>query len=165
MKKTFNILLLCICGLIGGALSDQFLRPALAERSKADMSRFYDERGQLRADLGVWKGQAIQDFYGEDGKLRIQLGTYDGSIAPHEKGLPSVSLYDNGGRIRLLFRLDGPNEGPLIIMKDKIGRNRLIMGLDLWDGSEEPFLATWDTYGKQTDIVGQFNMRPLGASQ
>ena len=125
MKNIASFILLCIFGFAGGIFSDQYLRPAFADSKEAGISRFFDTEGRSRIDIGVHNGQAMQDIYGADGKLRLQFGTYDGSVRMSEKGLPSLTLYDNEGRLRLLFRLDGPNEGPLIIMKDKsaqIGR-------------------------------------------
>lgn len=161
MKKFAYVLMLCLCAFAGGLFSDLFLRPAFGDIAERGFARFFDEAGRTRIDVGVNDGQAQQNLYGADGKLRIQLGTYTGDIRENEKGLPCLTLYDNSGRLRLLFRLDGPNQGPLIIMKDKSQRNRVIMGLDIWDENEEPFLAIWDKDGKQQNIYGDFRMKPL----
>ena len=164
-KKVFlSVFILAVAGFLGGVFSDQFLRPSFevigAHRSSG-LSSFVDGNGQERMDIGVARGQAIQDIYGADGNLRLQFGTYDGSVRADEKGLPSFTLYDNRGRLKMVLRLDGPNQGPLIIMKDNSGTNRMIMGLDIWDKAEEPFLVTWDKDGKQHDIIGNFVMKPL----
>jgi hypothetical protein len=164
-RKTFiHLVVLALFGFGGGIFSDQFLRPALAameHRRMSGMLDFFDEDGKERMDMGVYNGQAQQNIYGADGKLRVQFGTYAGEVRENEKGLPSFTLYDNDGKLKMVFRLDGPNQGPLIIMKDNSGTNRMIMGLDIWDKAEEPFLVTWDKDGKQRDIIGNFVMKPL----
>jgi hypothetical protein len=174
-KRLFlSVFLLAVTGFFGGVFSDQFLRPAFeiigAHRSSG-MSTFVDGNGQKRMDIGVYRDQPIQDLYGMDGKLRLQFGTYLGKIdvppgepnpyREDEKGLPYFTLSDNEGRLKMVIRLDGPKQGPLIIMKDNTGTNRMIMGLDIWDKAEEPFLVTWDKDGKQHDIIGNFVMKPL----
>ncbi|MBI1216733.1 MAG: hypothetical protein GC185_13065 [Alphaproteobacteria bacterium] len=165
MKYGLSILLLCVFGFLGGVASDQFMRHVAAAdapyRSEKGGVRYLDGTGRLRLDIGTFNGQAVQDMYGDDGKLRLQFGTYDGSVRPSEKGLPSMTLYDNDGRLRMLFRLDGPNQGPLIIMKDKRGRDRIIFGLDLWSEDEDPFLAVFDKNGRKQDVIGRFTMKPL----
>ncbi|MEZ0262295.1 MAG: hypothetical protein ACAH80_14910 [Alphaproteobacteria bacterium] len=160
MKNLMHVAMICICAFAGGVFSDQFLRPAQADINERGVARFYDSR-RIRMDQGVSNNQFQQNIYGEDGKLRLQFGTYTGEVRENEKGLPTMTLYDNEGLLRLLFRLDGPTQGPLIIMKDKKQRNRVIMGLDIWDEDEEPFLAIWDKDGKQQNIYGDFKMKPL----
>ncbi|TAL38776.1 MAG: hypothetical protein EPN97_03475 [Alphaproteobacteria bacterium] len=162
-KTLIPLVILALFGFGGGVFSDQFLRPAAAATEQHRMNGmlgFFDENRE-RMDMGVYNGQAQQNIYGADGKLRLQFGTYAGEVRENEKGLPSFTLYDNDGKLKMVLRLDGPNQGPLIIMKDNTGTNRMIMGLDIWDKAEEPFLVTWDKDGKQHDIVGNFVMKPL----
>lgn len=161
MKNLIHAAMICAFAFAGGVFSDQYLRPAQADINERGTVRFYDTEGRIRMDQGVHKNQLQQNIYGEDGKLRLQFGTYTGEVRENEKGLPVMTLYDNEGLLRLLFRLDGPTQGPLIIMKDKKQRNRVIMGLDIWDEDEEPFLAIWDKDGKQRNIYGDFKMKPL----
>lgn len=90
---------------------------------------------------------------GTDGKQRLQLGVYDGS---GEKGLPMVGLTDNHDRLRMLLRLAGNNESPVIVLKDGQGRDRLVLGLDLNSETEEPFLATFDAQGQKKMVFGAY---------
>lgn len=92
-------------------------------------------------------------FYGEDGQPRLQMGMY---TAPGEKGLPLVGLSDNHGRLRMLFRLAGANESPVIVMKDTNGRDRLVMGLGLNDPQQAPFLSLVDGSGAHQNVFGQY---------
>ena len=90
---------------------------------------------------------------GFDGRQRLQLATYN---APGEKGLPLVGLTDNKDHLRLLLRLGGPNESPVIVIKDSKGQDRLVMGLDMSGPNEEPFLATIDSQGQKHLIFGAY---------
>lgn len=117
------------------------------------MQTFFDEHGQSRMDLGILQNQPVQNFYGDKGQLRLQLGTYPGE---GEKGMPMMGFSDNDGKLKMLFRLAGTNQSPVIIMKDNQQRDRLIMGLGLNDGTQEPFLVTFNKDGAKTLVFGQY---------
>jgi len=87
-----------------------------------------------------------------EGGMRIQAGTYD---QPSEKGLPLIGMSDNKDHLRLLFRLAGSNESPVLVMKDKKGADRLVMGLGMNGVSEEPFIEIVDDRGSKTDLVAR----------
>lgn len=87
-----------------------------------------------------------------EGHMRIQAGTYDQA---GERGLPVLALSDNRDQIRLLFRLAGTNESPVLVMKDKSGADRLVMGLKLSGPSEEPFLQIVDDRGGRSDVLSK----------
>jgi len=126
--------------------------PSFAASKLMSYFKLADDRNTKGLELYVHQGGPAQNFYWADGKIRLQLGTYTGA---GEAGLPLISLNDNQGNIRMLFRLAGQNEAPVIIMKDKNHRDRVVMGLSL-SGTEEPFLATYDSSGKQTNIFGEY---------
>ena len=92
-------------------------------------------------------------LFGPDGQPRIQMGTYS---AAGENGLPLVGLGDNHGHIRMLFRLAGPNESPVIIMKDTSGTDRLVMGLDMAAPAQAPFLSVIDKDGQKHNLFGNY---------
>lgn len=89
---------------------------------------------------------------GPDGRDRVQIATY---TAASERGLPLVGLFDNRSQLRLLLRLAGTNESPVIVMKDQRGRDRLVLGLGL-NGSGDPFCSITDTQGRKTDVFGHY---------
>lgn len=109
--------------------------------------------------MGAWLHSSIQPVAaapgqglwvpGPDGKDRIQIATYE---AAGERGLPLVGLFDNRSQLRLLLRLAGTNESPVVVMKDRRGRDRLVMGLGM-SGEEKPFLVTTDEQGRKTDLL------------
>jgi hypothetical protein len=164
-KSVVAFLLLCLAGFAGGFTADRSLGPRIAmvaQSNGSEETQFYDTQGRRRLDVGLYNNHPLQDFFGADGRMpRLQFGTYSTQVRADEEGLPFSALYDRHGRTRMVLRLDGPNQGPLIIMKDKNEQNRLILGLDIWDGEEAPFLVTWDRQLHQKDILGHFVMKPL----
>ena len=127
MNKHLSTFLLSLCGGFLGAWLLQSIPAARAASSE-----------------GLW-------VTGPDGRDRVQIATY---TAPGEKGLPLVGLFDNRSRLRLLLRLAGTNESPVVVMKDSAGRDRLVMGLGL-NGNEDAFLYTSDSRGHKTSVFGQ----------
>lgn len=87
-----------------------------------------------------------------DRKVRIQAGSYE---AGAESGLPMIGLNDRKDRLRVLLRLAGSNESPVLVMKDQQGRDRLVMGLGLNGRGEEPFLITVSADGRASSVFGR----------
>ena len=122
-----------------------------------DRFRLRSADGTTVAELAApGKGGAVLNLLSAEGDLRLQLGTYDGSVSRSEKGLPLVGLSDNGRRLRLLLRLAGKNESPVLVFKDTRGADRMVIGLGLAEESEEPFIATFDRNGKKQLLTGQY---------
>ncbi len=93
---------------------------------------------------------------GPDGRLRVQAGHYDGSYSPAEKGQPLVALYDNSHNIRLLLRLAGRNESPVLVFKDTSHRDRMVIGLAMEGSEQEPFIAVFDKNGGKKLLTGAY---------
>ena len=93
-------------------------------------------------------------LYARDGGERVQVGTYSGHYSSTESGLPLVGLFDNRAKLRLLLRLAGPNESPVLVFKDGKGSDRMVIGLALNDAGEEPFLAYFDREGVKHTLLG-----------
>ena len=89
-------------------------------------------------------------LYGVDGKQRLQMGTY---TASSEAGLPLVGFSDNSGNLRLLLRLAGTNESPVLVFKDKNHQDRIVLGLSPNDSSEAPFLTYMDKDGNSRQLL------------
>jgi hypothetical protein len=90
---------------------------------------------------------------GPDNQTRLQMGTYTGA---GERGLPLIGLSDNNGQLRMLMRLAGGNESPVLIMKDNSGRDRLVMGLALNGSKQAPFLTIVDGEGQLQNVFGKY---------
>ncbi len=158
-KKLLMILLVVVSSFLGGMVSSLILIPTLAH---ADYSYLYAAKLQIENKLGKVTGDiftplegggAILDLYDENTTLRLQAGTYSSG---GEKGLPFLGLSDNSAKLRMLSRLAGKNESPVLIFKDKAGRDRMVMGLSLSDGNEEPFLTVIDADGKKKNVFGNY---------
>jgi hypothetical protein len=124
-----------IAGFLGGICASLLILPRAAQ---ADFSHLIGTRLSVN---------------GSDGKQRAQIAVYD---APGEAGLPMIGLWDNNQNLRLLLRLAGTNSSPVLVMKDKEHRDRLVLGLGLNDGGEEPFMASFDRNGQKKMIFGSY---------
>jgi hypothetical protein len=143
-----------IAGMMPGKPPDS--RNAAYKANNRVHKHLRDEQGRVRIDYGMFNGQPIQDFFGEDRSLRLQMATYTNDVRANEKGLPVLTLYDRHGNLRQLWRLDGSNQTPLLILKDHEEHNRLIFGLDLEDPKEQPFLVWFGKDGKKNTLFGKF---------
>ncbi len=154
-KDTLRLALTCFFAFAGGAVSEQLFTSQVAMAAAGEIKAFFDQTGMKRLDIGVVGNSPLQDFYGPDGRLRIQFGTY---TTPGEIGLPLAALSDNNGTVRLLLRLAGANQSPVLVFKDSTGNDRMVMGLSLNGEAQEPFLSYKDSkgnhlvFGEQSDI-------------
>lgn len=133
-RKVFFALMILAMGFSGGVFAQLWLSPSPAEAANEKVIR----------------------LYGPDGRERLQLGTYDGSYSKAEKGLPLIGFSDNKGGLRLLFRLAGRNESPVLVFKDSHHRDRMVIGLGLNENKEEPFIAFFDKSGKKHLLMGNY---------
>jgi len=160
MKKyrVLNLLLVCIFAFAGGVVSQPLMKIGVSLAADIEQERqvFRDQSGRGRLDIGVYNDQPMEDLYGADGKLRIQIGTYTGDVSSAEKGLPVMTFSDNQGRLKMLLRIAGPNQSPVLVMKDNQERDRVVLGLSLGDAGEEPFLATFDKNGVKHMVFGDY---------
>jgi len=179
-----NLVIVCLAGIAGSLLSQKIfgvngVNTALQikqeevklkdyqntdyeENNKGQHNYFYDSYNKERLDLGMYNGQPGQNFFGEDlGRpLRLQFGTYTNDFRSNEEGLPSLTLYNRKGLLNELFRLDGPNQSSLLILKDSAGTNRLLVGVGLSSADEEPFLIYFDKAGNKHSLFGDIDWHP-----
>jgi len=90
---------------------------------EAEEFRLVDESGELRAMLKLVEGKPVLDFYDEKGVLRAVLGMV-------VEGLPGLGLYDENGKIRVGLGVGeaGPSIG--IYDENEHTRNALYMQKD-----------------------------------
>jgi hypothetical protein len=149
-------------GFSGGVLAQLLFSPSTAfagsgQNLSAKSIEIMDENGKKAGVL--WShpdAGGLISLLAPDGKQRIQLGICDGSVSKSEKGLPLIGLMDNKGALRLLFRLAGKNESPVLVFKDTKHRDRMVIGLGMNDKSEEPFIAIIDKSGKKHLLTGTY---------
>lgn len=119
MKKLPRFFLLVLAAWVGGFTAQTLMPRGIAEAA-----------GRIFQADQVW-------VYGPDGKQRIQMATYPNA---GEKGYPLMGFSDSRQRLRLLLRLAGPNESPVMIFKDVNGSDRMVLGLNYQGGDEAPFI-------------------------
>lgn len=122
--------------VLGGALGSVLLRLPAAE-------------AQQRRQDPVLRASQLWVF-SADGKHKIQLGTYPRG---GEAGQPLLGFTDDKGKLKLLFRLHGAKDSPVIVLKDDSGRDRMVIGLQ-GDGEQAPFIQCLDSRGKPTNLHG-----------
>ena len=131
-------------------------KDALAEMGQtlnAERLFFVGADGRVGGQVYMGANGAILNLNGKDQVQRLQMGTYDN---PGEAGLPMLGLSDNKGNLRMLLRLAGTNESPVLIFKDREHRDRIIIGLGLNDLDEEPCFATFDKNGNKHMLTGSY---------
>ena len=139
-----------------GGFAAQILLGPIAARAQLDAESYFalhDAKNKNGIYMYVSDGQPGAVMYGEDGKMRLQMGTYN---AGSERGQPLFGLSDAKGHLRLLLRLAGTNNSPVLVMKDDAGRDRIVLGLALEKAEQEPFLTVTGNDGKAREIFGEF---------
>jgi hypothetical protein len=151
-------------GLIGGLASALLvlhvsqhglpLRTALAAPAQnalvASRIELRDASGKVRAELAMSpEGGPGLFFFDSQGRNRLVLGLYSAG----EYEAPSIVLNDPQQRAAGIFRLFGPRDTPVFVLKSA-GRDRSIYGLDA--GSSDPFLANYSSNGARSDVFGHY---------
>ena len=154
MKKNFILVLTTSLFAFLGGFAAQMVMSSHESFAQSVVNYFKlgDTGNPKGIEMYVSDESPAQNFYAADGKVRLQFGTY---IAEGERGLPLISMSDNRGNVKMLLRLAGANESPVIIMKDNQKRDRLIMGLGT-SGDQSPFLSIIDKDGQKQNIFGTY---------
>jgi hypothetical protein len=109
-----------------------------------------DQAGKVRALLTmVPEGEPALFFFDGKGHNRLVMGVY----APSEGELPFVVLNDVQQNAAGIFRLFGPHETPVVVLKNG-GTDRSIYGLN--PGTLDPFLVNLGPGGRKTPIFGSW---------
>ena len=145
-----------IGGIIGafvlGHLGSEVPRAAAAAQDVVSASRIrlLDTTGRTRAELAMAPdGAPGLFFYDTHGGNRLVLGVY----SPAEGEYPFVVLNDTHRLAAGIFRLFGPQETPVVVLKNK-GADRSILGLN--PNSTDPFLVNYSADRTKTAVFGNF---------
>jgi|ERR1700733_691610 len=124
--------------------------PRRAEIVSANRIQLVDLSGKVRAEFAMTadNGPALS-FYDSAGRNRLELGLY----SPAEGEAPSVVLNDAEQHAAGIFRLFGPHDTPVVVLKNG-GRDRSVLGLN--PNSMDPFLANYAADGKKSDVFGDY---------
>jgi hypothetical protein len=145
-----------IGGIIGayalGHLGSVPLQTAAAAQDVVSASRIrlLDATGRTRAELAMAPdGAPGLFFYDTRGRNRLVLGIY----SPAENEYPFVVLNDTHQLAAGIFRLFGPQETPVVVLKNK-GADRSIFGLN--PNSTDPFLVNYSADRSKTALFGSY---------
>lgn len=109
-----------------------------------------DASGKIRAELAMSAdGGPGLFFFDSAGRNRLVLGLYSSA----ENEAPSLVLNDPQQQAAGIFRLFGPRDTPVIVLKSR-GRDRSVYGLN--PNSSDPFLANYASDGTKSDIFGHY---------
>ena len=153
-------------GLVGGLATAElavhvpqngiFLQSATAAPARpqdvlaATRIELRDASGKLRAELAMSAdGGPALFFFDSAGRDRLALGLY----SPAENEAPFLVLNDPQQRAAGIFRLFGPRDTPVLVLKSQ-GRDRSVYGLD--PNSTDPFLANYASDGTKSDVFGRY---------
>jgi hypothetical protein len=158
MNKTYiaGVLSGFIGGVIGafalGHLASVLPKAAAAGQDVVSASRIrlLDTTGRTRAELAMSPdGAPGLFFYDTHGRNRLVLGIY----SPAENEYPFVVLNDTHQLAAGIFRLFGPQETPVVVLKNK-GADRSIFGLN--PTSTDPFLVNYSGDRSKTAVFGSY---------
>jgi len=150
-----------LTGFIGGISGSLIFQPsalyAASPQSpkKQEKGRYYSEyyntADKRIAYLGQGQiGQGGIFLFSNSGKVTVQASSY---VKPVEQGQSFIGLYDRDELLRLLFRLYSSQDSPTIVLKDKSGQDRLIIGLE--GAGEHPYIKYMDSSGIMHDLIVQ----------
>ncbi len=127
-------------GLLGGVIGAMAITssPVQAGIEKAFNTTLevFNKKQQRVAFLGASReDQGALFLFNPDGQLRAQMGTYPSGS---EKDQALFGLHDRSSELRYLVRLHGERDSPVIVLKDKYGIDKLIIGLNGED--EAPYI-------------------------
>lgn len=135
-------ILLMVVGLIApGVFETTAIRARSKEVGTAKEIRagsFFleDEKGEIRARLGVTKEGPGLWIFDENGKTRVALGmAKDGPM-------PALWLYDKNGKVRAMLAVD--KDGPMLGLYDENSNVRAWLTVD----KDSPMLGLGDKNGK-----------------
>jgi hypothetical protein len=116
----------------------------------ASRIQLLDAGGKLRAELALSvDGGPALFFFDHAGRNRMVLGLYSEA----EGEAPSVVLNDPQQRAAGIFRLFGPRDTPVVVLKHE-GRDRSVYGLH--PGTTDPFLANYAADAAKSDVFGNY---------
>jgi hypothetical protein len=109
-----------------------------------------DASGKVRAELAMSAdGGPALFFFDGAGRNRLVVGLY----SPAEGEAPSLVLNDPQQHAAGIFRLFGPRDTPVLVLKSQ-GRDRSVYGLN--PSSTDPFLANYASDGAKSDVFGRY---------
>lgn len=135
-------------GVFVGVLAATPLKAAVQNASSSTLELF-NGSGQRIGFIGPGNaGQGTFFLFNPQGGVEVQMGAYDSGS---EKGQTLFGLHGKNGSLRFLMRLHGPHDSPVMVMKDKAGSDKLIIGLEGYD--EVPYIKYRSKNGSMVNLI------------
>ena len=137
-------------GMLGGIFAFILLHiEAAMKNASYGAVHTYNNGGKRSAMFGTQnEGQGGLFIFDENEKIRAQMGSYGRG---GEKGQSLFGLHDRSEKLRLLNRLHGAKDAPVIVMKDSQGHDQIVFGLDAQ--TEKPFFFYKTSSGKTENLL------------
>lgn len=144
VKRPAVWLFCLVAGLFFGVLASGPLQAAGRSVLEA-----FGVQGQRVAYIGPGNaGQGSLFLFNPQGGIEVEMGAYESG---GEKGQSLLGLHGRDGNLRLLLRLYGQKDSPVIVMKDKTGDDKLIIGLE--GNNEAPYIKYRNAKGSMVNLL------------
>jgi hypothetical protein len=150
MKEMLLAALFVACSLMGG-MASRSLKPHQVFSGQFHAEAVFSDAGGRPSQVFSATPEPVESMIGPEGGPRLEMGLEQESVAGET---PFLKFSNNRGELRVVYRLKGTEDEPLIVMKDRRGRDRIVIGLDERDAGEEPFLALLDADGAAHMVFG-----------
>ncbi len=152
MKKHIGIFLV---GLLGGIIGAVLFTasPLMAALTNGQFSavNIYNNEGKRVGTFSNGDGnQGVLFLFSGNGKTTVQMGAYPSG---GEKGQALIGLNDPMNQLRMLFRLHGDDNSPTLVMKDRYGADKIVMGLK--GNNQTPYLEYKKDDGQIVNLMGE----------
>lgn len=151
MKKHIATFLIGLLGGIVGAVlfTASPLMAALTTGQFRDVN-IYNADGKRAGTFSASESnEGVLFLFGENGKTTVQMGAYS---TGSEKGQALIGLNDPLNQLRLLFRLHSNENSPTMVMKDRYGVDKIVLGLR--GENQTPYLEYTKDDGRVVNLLG-----------
>lgn len=147
-----QFLMMTLSAFFGAVIAILLIAPSPSEAINSRISGLFEAYNSSKQRVAIMgagnEQQGTMFLFNENGKLSHQIGSYG---AGSEKGQSLMGLHDRQGHLRYLFRLHGQHDSPVLVMKDKAGQDKIVIGLE---GEEEtPYFKFIDPSGRVINLL------------
>jgi len=150
------VIVVLLAGLVAGALLAIRHRPlAAAPTASLRMRELHivGADGAARVSIGPSReASAVIRITNERSTAAVEAGV-------HANGFPFLLVSDGGVRNFALGRVDGVQASPIVVFRtdDAV---RMVLGLDMIERAQSPFLVRYTADGRKHDVIGRYCDRP-----
>ncbi len=144
-KRSLLCVFCLVFGVVVGVMAATPLKAAVENKTYDIFNNFSERIGYLGPGNG---GQGTLFLFNTKQGIEIQMGAYDSGS---ETGQSLFGMHDRKGDLRLLMRLHGNEDSPVIILKNKNGIDKMLIGLG--GDAELPFIKYQNSKGEMVNLL------------